>query len=315
MAEDASLEVAANQTELEAVDTVSLATEASNPASHNLDQLSAFRIVELMNDEDGKVAGAVRKTLPQIAQAVEVITARMQKGGRLIYMGAGTSGRLGVLDAAECPPTFNTSPDQVLGLIAGGPNAMVNAAEAAEDDPALGRQDAAAIGLTENDIVVGLAASGRTPYVIGALQYAREVGAAAIAVTCNSPSALAEVAEITIAPVTGPEVLAGSTRLKAGTAQKMVLNMLSTATMVRLGKTYGNLMVDMRPTNAKLRRRAARIVASATGQDEVAAMEALEASGGETRTAIVALLAGVTPDAARERLRQANGFVRKAIQA
>jgi N-acetylmuramic acid 6-phosphate etherase len=239
----------------------------------------------------------------------------MQKGGRLIYMGAGTSGRLGVLDAAECPPTFNTSPDQVLGLIAGGPNAMVNAAEAAEDDPALGRQDAAAIGLTENDIVVGLAASGRTPYVVGALQYAREVGAAAIAVTCNSPSALEEVAEITIAPVTGPEVLTGSTRLKAGTAQKMVLNMLSTATMVRLGKTYGNLMVDMRPTNAKLRRRAARIVAEATGQDEMAAMEALEASGGETRTAIVALLAGVTPDEARERLRQANGFVRKALEA
>jgi N-acetylmuramic acid 6-phosphate etherase len=315
MAEDASLEVAANQPRLEAVDTVSLATEASNPASRNLDQLSASQIVELMNEEDGKVAGAVRKTLPQIAQAVEVITARMQKGGRLIYMGAGTSGRLGVLDAAECPPTFNTSPDQVLGLIAGGPNAMVNAAEAAEDDPALGRQDAAAIGLTENDIVVGLAASGRTPYVVGALQYAREVGAAAIAVTCNSPSALEEVAEITIAPVTGPEVLTGSTRLKAGTAQKMVLNMLSTATMVRLGKTYGNLMVDMRPTNAKLRRRAARIVAEATGQDEMAAMEALEASGGETRTAIVALLAGVTPDEARERLRQANGFVRKALEA
>lgn len=314
MAEDASLEAAANQPQLEAVDTVSLATEASNPASRNLDQLSASQIVELMNDEDGKVAGAVRKTLPRIAQAVEVITARMQKGGRLVYMGAGTSGRLGVLDAAECPPTFNTSPDQVLGLIAGGPNAMVNAAEAAEDDPALGRQDAASIGLTENDIVVGLAASGRTPYVIGALQYAREVGAAAIAVTCNSPSALEEVAEITIAPVTGPEVLAGSTRLKAGTAQKMVLNMLSTATMVRLGKTYGNLMVDMRPTNAKLRRRAARIVAEATGQDEMAAMEALEASGGETRTAIVSLLAGVTPDTARERLRQANGFVRKALE-
>jgi N-acetylmuramic acid 6-phosphate etherase len=229
-------------------------------------------------------------------------------------MGAGTSGRLGVLDAAECPPTFNTSPDQVLGLIAGGPNAMVNAAEAAEDDPELGRRDAIQINLDKNDALVGLAASGRTPYVIGALQYAREVGAAALAVTCNSPSALEEVADITIAPVTGPEVLAGSTRLKAGSAQKMVLNMLSTATMVRLGKTYGNLMVDMRPTNAKLRRRAARIVAEATGQDEVSALEALEQCGGETRTAIVALLAGVSPPEARERLRQAGGFVRRAIQ-
>jgi N-acetylmuramic acid 6-phosphate etherase len=190
---------------------------------------------------------------------------------------------------------------------------MVNAAEAAEDDPELGRQDAIQINLSKNDALVGLAASGRTPYVIGALQYAREVGAAALAVTCNSPSALEEVADITIAPVTGPEVLAGSTRLKAGSAQKMVLNMLSTATMVRLGKTYGNLMVDMRPTNAKLRRRAARIVAEATGQDEVSALEALEQSGGETRTAIVALLAGVSPAEARERLRQAGGFVRQAI--
>jgi N-acetylmuramic acid 6-phosphate etherase len=315
MADNAPLEASPNQPRLEAVDTISLATEASNPASRNLDQLSALEIVSLMNSEDARVPEAVRKVLPQIAQAVEVITERLQKGGRLIYMGAGTSGRLGVLDAAECPPTFNTSPDQVLGLIAGGPNAMVNAAEAAEDDPELGRRDAIQINLSKNDALVGLAASGRTPYVIGALQYAREVGAAALAVTCNSPSALEEVADITIAPVTGPEVLAGSTRLKAGSAQKMVLNMLSTATMVRLGKTYGNLMVDMRPTNAKLRRRAARIVAEATGQDEVSALEALEQCGGETRTAIVALLAGVSPPEARERLRQAGGFVRRAIQS
>ena len=324
MAENAPLEASDNQPRLdqskleqptlEAVDTVSLATEASNPASRNLDQLSAQEIVSLMNNEDAKVAEAVRKVLPQVAQAVEIITERMRRGGRLIYMGAGTSGRLGVLDAAECPPTFNTSPEQVLGLIAGGTNALVSAAEAAEDDPELGRQDAADINLSEKDVLVGLAASGRTPYVIGALHYAREVGAAALAVTCNSPSALEEVAEITIAPVTGPEVLAGSTRLKAGTAQKMVLNMLSTATLVRLGKTYGNLMVDMRPTNAKLRRRAARIVAEATGQDEMTALEALEQCGGETRTAIVALLAGVTPQEARERLGKAGGFVRKALQ-
>lgn len=319
MAENASLEAAANQPRLEqprleAVDTVSLATEASNPASRNLDQLSAHEIVNLMNSEDATIAEAVRKVLPQIGQAVVVITERLQRGGRLVYMGAGTSGRLGVLDAAECPPTFNTSSEQVLGLIAGGLGALVSAAEAAEDDPELGRKDAVRINLSEKDALVGLAASGRTPYVIGALQYAREVGAAAIAVTCNSPSALEEVAEITIAPVTGPEVLAGSTRLKAGSAQKMVLNMLSTATMVRLGKTYGNLMVDMRPTNAKLRRRAARIVAEATGQDENSALEALEKCGGETRTAIVALMAGVTPQEARERLGKAGGFVRKAIQ-
>jgi N-acetylmuramic acid 6-phosphate etherase len=314
MAENAPLEAAANQPRLEAADTISLATEASNPASRNLDQLSVQEIVNLMNTEDARVAEAVRKVLPQVAQAVEVITGRLQSGGRLIYMGAGTSGRLGVLDAAECPPTFNTSPEQVIGLIAGGPNALVSAAEAAEDDPALGRKDLADINLSEKDAVVGLAASGRTPYVIGALQYAREVGAAALAITCNSPSALEEVAEITISPVTGPEVLAGSTRLKAGSAQKMVLNMLSTATMVRLGKTYGNLMVDMRPTNAKLRRRAARIVAEATGRDDTTAMEVLEQCGGEARTAIVALLARVSPQEARDRLSQAGGFVRKAIQ-
>ncbi len=298
---------------LEAGDTTTLATEAANPASQNLDQLSPLEIVELMNAEDAKVAEAVRLELPQIARAVEAIQARLSQGGRLVYMGAGTSGRLGVLDAAECPPTFDTSPEQVVGWMAGGPTALVSAVEAAEDDPDLARQDAISLNLSNADALVGLTASGRTPYVLGALAYAREVGAVAIAVTCNRPSAVEEIADITIAPVTGPEVLAGSTRLKAGTAQKMVLNMLTTATMVGLGKTYGNLMVDMRPTNAKLRRRAARIVAQATGATENAALEMLTLCNGETRTAIVALLAVVSPEVARTRLAKAGGFVRKAL--
>lgn len=300
--------------ELEAGDTLGLSTEEVNPASRNLDELSPLEIVQLMNDEDAKVAEAVRHELPHIARAVEAIAGRLRDGGRLIYMGAGTSGRLGVLDAAECPPTFNTPAEMVVGILAGGAGAMVNAVEAAEDDAELGRSDAASLNLSSKDALVGLTASGRTPYVVGALEYAREVGAVAIAVTCNRGSAVEKVADITIAPLTGPEVLAGSTRLKAGTAQKMVLNMLSTGAMVRLGKTYGNLMVDMRPTNAKLRRRAARIVAEATGHDEATALEELTNCNGETRTAIVALLAGVTPEVARTRLANSGGFVRRALQ-
>lgn len=315
MAQDSTPASAPKVVKMEAADIVTLATEASNPASRNLDQLSALEVVQLMNAEDAKVAEAVRLELPNIARAVEATVGRLRQGGRLIYMGAGTSGRLGVLDAAECPPTFNTTPEQVIGWIAGGLNAMTQAAEAAEDDPELGRRDAASLKISAADALVGLAASGRTPYVLGALAYGREVGAVTIAVTCNRPSAVEQLAEITIAPVTGPEVLAGSTRLKAGTAQKMVLNMLSTATMVGLGKTFGNLMVDMRPTNAKLRRRAARIVAEATGSSETAALEMLNRCHGETRTAIVALLSGISPDEARQRLKAAGGFVRKALQS
>ncbi len=312
MAEDAAFEPE-SPVESEAGDTVGLATEASNAASRNLDQLSALEIVRLMNAEDAKIAEAVRLELPNIGRAVEAITGRLQGGGRLIYMGAGTSGRLGVLDAAECPPTFNTPPELVVGCIAGGSKALVSAVEAAEDDPEQGRQDAIALNLSAADALVGIAASGRTPYVLGALAYAREIGAVTIALTCNRPSAMEQVAEITIAPVTGPEVLAGSTRLKAGTAQKLVLNMLSTATMVGLGKTYGNLMVDMRPTNAKLRRRAVRIVAEATGTDEATATAMMTLCQGETRTAIVALLADIPPEEARLRLKATNGFVRHAI--
>ncbi len=313
MAEDATTEVETGRLKPEAEDIVGLATEARHPASRELDRLSALEIVSLMNTEDARVAEAVRQELPQIARAVDVIAERLGRGGRLIYMGAGTSGRLGVLDAAECPPTFNTSPEQVIGWIAGGPSALTNAAEAAEDNAEQGALDAATLNLSGKDALVGLTASGRTPYVIGALKYAQKQGAATIGITCNAGSALEQAAEITIAPVTGPEVLAGSTRLKAGTAQKMVLNMLSTGVMVRLGKTYGNLMVDMRPTNAKLRRRAGQIVAEATGQNEEVAMDMLVHCNNETRTAIVALLAAVSPTEARVRLQAANGFVRRAI--
>ena len=295
-------------------DTAALATEATNPASRNLDQLDALGIVRLMSAEDATVAVAVARELEPIAAAVEAITQRMQAGGRLVYIGAGTSGRLGVLDAAECPPTFNTPPEQVVGIIAGGSAAITTAIEGVEDSAEQGRHDVAVFGLSANDSLIGLAASGRTPYVVGALTYAREVGALAVAVTCNSPSAIGAVADITIAPVTGAEVVAGSTRLKAGTAQKMVLNMLSTAVMVRLGKTYGNLMVDVRPTNAKLRRRAVRIVVEATGVTEDAAQTALTASDEDVKGAIVALLADVSPDDARARLLRAGGIVRAALQ-
>ncbi len=314
MAQDSSFEVTPDLAgKLEAPDTQGLATEASNPASHNLDQLSPRQILELMNAEDSTVAGAVRLILPEITRAVEAIVECLQSGGRLIYMGAGTSGRLGVLDAAECPPTFNTSPELVVGRIAGGTLALVSAVEAAEDDQELGRQDAINLKLSPSDALVGLSASGRTPYVIGALTYAQKIGALAIGLTCNRPSAIEQIAQITLAPVTGPEVLSGSTRLKAGTAQKMVLNMLSTATMVRLGKTYGNLMVDMHPTNAKLRRRAARIVAESTGVDDPSALTMLIACNNEPRTAIVALLGGFSPAEARDRLAATGGLVRKAL--
>jgi N-acetylmuramic acid 6-phosphate etherase len=232
----------------------------------------------------------------------------------LIYIGAGTSGRLGVLDASECPPTFNTPPGLVVGLIAGGEQALTHAVEEIEDRPALGRQDLEAAGLGEGDAVVGIATSGRTPYVLGALRYARDMGALAVALTCNRETELAALAHIAIEPVVGPEIIAGSTRLKAGTATKMVLNMLSTGAMVLLGKTYGNLMVDLRPTNTKLRERSLRIVSRVTGLDGPAATEALEAAGGEVKTAIVGALAGISPQEARRRLERWDGAVRRAVE-
>lgn len=288
-------------------------TEQRNPRTTDLDAMSTLEFLTVMNDEDARVAAAVRAALPQIVQAVDAIAERMRRGGRLIYCGAGTSGRLGVQDAAECEPTFSAHPGQVVGLIAGGPGAMLRAVEGAEDDAALGGRDLTAIGLRAEDCVVGLAASGRTPYVIGALQHARQHGALTVAVVCSDHSAVAAAAELPIEVLPGPEILTGSTRLKAGTAQKLVLNMLSTGAFVRLDKVYGNLMVDLMATNAKLKARSVRIVEQATHCDHGTALAALQRCQGEVKTAIVMLVGGVPPEAARARLAQALGSVRKAL--
>ncbi len=293
-------------------------TEARNPATEQIDTLSTLEMVRLINAEDARVAEAVAVELPQIAAAIDAIAERMRRGGRLIYIGAGTSGRLGVLDASECPPTFGTPPELVVALIAGGTRAITEAVEGAEDDAEAGAREIAALEVGPQDSVVGIAASGRTPYVIGGMAEARWRGALVISLATNHPAPLEELAAIAIAPLVGPEVIAGSTRLKSGTAQKMVLNMLSTGVMIRLGKTFSNLMVDVQPTNAKLRARARRIVAQAgesagrpISEEEAGAM--LEACGGEVKTAIVALLAQVTPEEARARLAAAGGVVRGAL--
>jgi len=271
-------------------------------------------MVRQINAEDARVAGAVAVELPAIAQAIDAIAARMRAGGRLIYIGAGTSGRLGVLDASECPPTFSTPPEQVVGIIAGGSYALTHAVEGAEDDHDAGAHDVAALEVDARDSVVGIAASGRTPYVLGGMAAARGRGALVISVACAAPSPMAEAADIAIAPVTGPEVITGSTRLKAGTAQKLVLNMLSTGVMIRLGKTFGNLMVDVQPTNRKLQARARRIVAEACGLPFEQAADLLQACDGQVKVAIVAHLAGLTPEMARQRLAEAGGVVGKALQ-
>lgn len=290
-----------------------LLTEQSNSASRQIDCLSAFEIAQLMNAEDATVATAVGTELPQIGAAIDGIAARLEQGGRLIYVGAGTSGRLGVLDASECPPTFSTDPAQVVGLLAGGMRALTHATERLEDDTEAGGLAIAELGVSALDAVVGLTASGRTPFVLGAIDAARERGAFTIGVACNAPSLLHEHVEIMIAPVTGPEIVAGSTRLKAGSAQKMVLNMLSTGTMIKLGKTFGNLMVDVKASNAKLQERAIRIVREATGLSRDDAAVTLEAANGETKTAIVAVLAGVSADDARAMIAESRGSVRAAL--
>ncbi|MBI5669243.1 MAG: N-acetylmuramic acid 6-phosphate etherase [Chloroflexi bacterium] len=289
-------------------------TEQRNPRSANIDQLSAFHIVQLMNAEDLSVAAAVREALPAIAEAVETIAARLRQGGRLIYVGAGTSGRLAVLDAVECVPTFSTDPTLVQGVIAGGVTALTQAVEGAEDDRDAGQRDLLALGLTDVDVVVGIAASGRTPYVVAALEAANDHGAATIGVSCNAPAPLLQVAQIKIAALVGPEVITGSTRLKAGTAQKMILNMLSTASMVLLGKVYGNLMVDVKVTNRKLADRARRIVMEVTGVDADEATRLLALTNNEVKTAIVVGLLDVTPDEARARLKAAQGRLRAVIE-
>ena len=288
-------------------------TETRNLATEAIDRLDTLAMVRLINAEDMGVAHAVAAELPVIAAAIDAIAGRMRLGGRLVYIGAGTSGRLGVLDAAECPPTFSVPHGLVVALIAGGKRAITEAVEGAEDDRDAGGRDIVALGVDARDSVVGIAASGYTPYVLGGMAEARQRGALVVSLACSKPSPMAEMADIAIAPVAGPEVITGSTRLKAGTAQKMVLNMLSTGAMIRLGKTYGNLMVDVQPTNTKLRNRARRIVAEACGIPLEQAGDLLAASDSEVKVAIVAHLADLSPEAARERLVAAGGVVRAAL--
>lgn len=290
-----------------------LITEGINPATTAIDLLPTREVVALIAAEDAQVVPAVAAEGNAIAQLVDVIAERMERGGRLIYIGAGTSGRLGVLDASECPPTYGISPDRVVGIIAGGPAALVASLEAVEDDAELGQRDIAACNVGANDVVVGIAASGRTPYVLGAIEAARRRGAFVAGLACTKPSPLADAVQIMIAPVVGPEVVSGSTRMKAGTAQKLVLNTLSTTVMIRLGKTFGNLMVDVQPTNEKLRQRAASIVMTATGVDAAEAQRLLEATGYEAKPAIVMALAGVDAAAAQQRLARSKGHVRHAL--
>ncbi|MCQ0023241.1 N-acetylmuramic acid 6-phosphate etherase [Streptomyces somaliensis DSM 40738] len=292
-----------------------LTTEEFRPDLADVDTRPTLDIARAMNAGDRTVPDAVAAQLPRIAAAVDAIAPRMARGGRLVYAGAGTAGRLGVLDASECPPTFNTDPSQVVGLVAGGPDALVRSVEGAEDSAALARDDLAALRLTPDDTVVGVSASGRTPYAVGAVEYGRDTGALTVGLACNAGSALAAAADHAIEVVVGPEFVTGSTRLKAGTAQKLVLNMISTITMIRLGKTYGNLMVDVRATNAKLRARSHRIVAQVTGAADGEIARALEATGGEVKHAILVLLGGVDAQAAARLLAEHHGHLRAALAA
>lgn len=291
-----------------------LATEAYRPELAEIDRLGTEELACRMNAEDATVPAAVERAVPEIAAAIDAIAARMRRSGRLLYAGAGTAGRLGVLDASECPPTFNTRPDEVLGLIAGGQEAMLSAVEGAEDDPDAAAADLDALGLTAEDTVVGISASGRTPYAVGAVRHARRVGALSVGLSCNPDSPLGDAAERPIDVVVGPELLTGSTRLKAGTAQKLVLNMLSTITMIRLGKTYGNLMVDLRSSNAKLQARSRRIVSLATGAEDERIESALAATGGEVKNAILVILANLDARTAADLLQRADGHLRAALE-
>ncbi|MGC5327167.1 N-acetylmuramic acid 6-phosphate etherase [Brevibacillus sp. SYSU BS000544] len=290
-----------------------LTTELRNSQTKQIDTADTLSILKAINDEDQQVALAVQKVLAEVQVAVDFAFASLQQGGRLIYIGAGTSGRLGVLDAVECPPTFSTSPDMVIGLIAGGQNAFVKAVEGAEDKPELGEADLKNINLTGKDTVIGIAASGRTPYVIGALQYARSIGANTVALSCNENAAISQFAEQAIEVIVGPEVLTGSTRMKAGTAHKMVLNMISTAAMIRLGKVYENLMIDVNISNHKLKERAVQIIRTITGVSYETAMATLEQANQEVKTSIVMIKTGADYAEAKELLNRANGYVRSAI--
>ena len=290
-----------------------LSTEKRNERTMDLDSMSIEMMASVMNEEDQKVAKAVEEELPFIEEAIHTITESLKNGGRLIYMGAGTSGRLGVLDAAECVPTFNVDPMLVVGLIAGGEKAMMKAVEGTEDSTELGKTDLKEIKLTEKDTVVGIAASGRTPYVIGGLEYANERKASTISLSCNKGAEISAYAQIAIEVETGPEVLTGSTRLKAGTAQKLVLNMLSTLSMVGIGKTYQNLMVDVQPTNEKLVERSKRIIMEATGSTYEEANNMFEEAGESVKIAIVMILTGSSKEEANQKIQDGNGFIGKAI--
>lgn len=297
------------------VSLTGLTTEKRNEATQKIDQVSTLEMVHMINTEDKKVAIAIEKVLPTIAKAIDTIAIRLKRGGRLFYIGAGTSGRLGILDAVECPPTYGVSPELIQGIIAGGNEAIFKAVEGAEDSPLLALNDLRNKQLTANDIVVGIAASGRTPYVIGALEFARHVNAATIAITCNENSQLSEIAKITITPIVGPEAITGSTRLKAGTAQKLVLNMLSTGAMIKLGKVYGNLMVDVQTTNLKLQERACRILMEVTDLDHAASKQLLEECNWQVKTAILAKLANLSPAEASLQLNKQDGYIAKALES
>lgn len=296
------------------MDLGKLTTEKRNQNTMKLDEMSVKEVLKQMNVEDAKVPEAVKEALPQMEQAVKTIIDSFQKEGRLIYMGAGTSGRLGVLDAAECVPTFGVSPEMVVGLIAGGEKAMTVAVEGAEDSLELGKEDLVDLHLTANDTVVGIAASGRTPYVIGGLKYATEIGAKTVTIACNKEAEISKYSEIAIEIDAGPEVLTGSTRLKAGTAQKLILNMLSTASMIGVGKVYQNLMVDVQPTNEKLEERSKRIIMEATDCSYEEATKTFEASGKKVKRSIVMLLTGVDREEAEEKLTQARGFIHQTLE-
>ena len=291
-----------------------LTTESRNSSSLNIDKVSTLDMVKIINNEDKKVALAVEKELVKIAEAIDGIVSGMQKGGRLIYIGAGTSGRLGILDASECTPTYGVSEELVQGIIAGGTEAIFRAKEGAEDSKELAIEDLKSKNITENDTIVGLAASGRTPYVIGGLEYANKIGALTVSITCNANSEVAKVSKVSIAPVVGAEVVTGSTRMKAGTAQKLVLNMLSTGTMIKLGKVYGNLMVDVRATNKKLVERAKKIVCEATGVDREVAEKVLKETNYDVKLSILMILTGLDINEAKEKLSQNKGYIAKAME-
>ena len=300
---------------MKCIDLAKLTTESRNEDTLNIDKVSTLDMVKIINNEDKKVAAAVEAELPKIAEAIDEIVKGMHKGGRLIYIGAGTSGRLGILDASECPPTYGVSEDLVQGVIAGGKEAIFRAKEGAEDSKELAVEDLKNRNLNENDVVVGLAASGRTPYVIGALEYANEIGAVTVSITCNKDSEVSKVAKISIAPVVGAEVVTGSTRLKSGTAQKLVLNMLSTGAMIKLGKVYGNLMVDVRATNEKLVERAKKIVCEATGVEREKAENILKETDFDVKLSIFMILSELNKDEAKKILDANKGYIAEALKS